>query len=209
MFKKFTKYFVIFFAVIFVILNSRFVTADVRFWLAKKGVDVGLVLDHTPTPVPKKILPIVEETKPKVFALEIPKLGAKAPIVLESSNDPNVIFNRLEDGVVHYAGTVLPGEPGVSVILGHSSAYPWYKGKYGSVFALLTKLNPGDEVFVSDGSRLLKYRVTQSLLFNPLASKNPELETLGQSNTSSLVLVSCWPVGTAYKRIAVKAELVK
>lgn len=203
--KKFLKYFVIFFAVIFVLLNSRFVAADVKFWLAKRGVDVGLVLDQTPTPVPK--LPVTGDAKAKVFTLEIPKLGVKAPIVLENSLDPNLIFNRLEDGVVHYAGTPLPGEAGVSIILGHSSAYPWYKGHYGSVFALLIKLRPGDEIFVSDGSRLLKYRVSQSLVFNPFASRDARLAALGESDRSAMVLVSCWPVGTTYKRIAVRAEL--
>jgi len=139
--RKFLKYFIIFFLIIFVVLNSRFVSAELRFWLAKKGVAVGLMLNATPAPIATvpASLPLDTTVKPKSFSINIPAIGANAPIVLENSNDPNVIFNRLEDGVVHYAGTPLPGEPGTSIILGHSSAYPWYKGKYGSIFALLTE----------------------------------------------------------------------
>ena len=203
--RRFIKYFIIFFVVIFAVLNSRLVSAEFKFWLTKQGVATGVVLDKTPTPLP--LLPVV--ATPKHYDLTIPAIGAKAPIVLEQSINPDVIFSRLEDGVVHYAGTPLPGEVGTSIILAHSSAYPWYKGHYGSVFALLTKLKPGDEVFVSDGTKILKYQVTESLVFNPFTSNDPKLLALSQSDRSSIVLVSCWPVGTAYKRIAVKADLVK
>ncbi|MEK7506455.1 MAG: sortase [Patescibacteria group bacterium] len=203
--KKFLKYFVIFFAITFAIFNSRFVAAEFKFWLTKKGVDVGLVLNSTLVPVVKTTLPVAEARE---FFLEIPAIGAKAPIVLEPSINPDIIFNRLENGVVHYADSALPGEKGTAIILGHSSAYPWYKGKYGSAFALLGKLRPGDEIFINNGNKTLKYKVSESLIFNPFASKDNRLAALEKTDGSSIILVSCWPVGTAYKRIAVRADLL-
>lgn len=203
--KKFLKYFVIFFVITFAIFNSRLVAAEFKFWLAQKGVDVGLVLNSPPTPIIKATLPAAETGE---FFLEIPAIGAKAPIVLEPSINPDIIFNRLEDGVVRYADSALPGEKGTAIILGHSSAYPWYKGEYGSVFALLGKLRPGDEIFVGHGNKTLKYKVSESLVFNPFASKDGRLAVLEKTDSSSIILVSCWPVGTNYKRIAVKADLL-
>ena len=142
-----------------------------------------------------------------IGTLEIPSLGVRAPIVLEKSLDPNKIFDRLEDGVVHYSGSSLPGQKGAAIILGHSSAYPWYKGKYGSVFALLGRLKTGDRIIINSGEKTLVYEVKESLIFNP-PFKNTGLERLTAADGSSIILISCWPVGTNYKRIAVRADLI-
>ena len=92
--------------------------------------------------------------------------------------------------------------------MGHSSAYPWYKGNYGSVFALLGKLNPGDAFSIrySDG-RVFKYQVRRGLIFNPLVKDEKTLE-FEKSSTPSVILMSCWPVGTNYKRIAILGEQI-
>jgi sortase (surface protein transpeptidase) len=35
-----------------------------------------------------------------------------------------------------------------SIILGHSSRYPWEPGKYKAVFSLLNELTIGDRIYV-------------------------------------------------------------
>lgn len=215
--KKFLIYFVVIFVMVFGFLNSRFVSAQIKYWFGQGATEkiVQLVspsvnptksVTPTPsaTPLVRRILPVVQS---KDYVLVIPALGVKAPIVLEKSTDPDQIFNRLEEGVVHYNDSPLPGEPGVSLILGHSSAYPWYKGQYGSVFALLNKLQPGETFTVQNGSRTLTYKVTGSLVFHPF-SKDKSIQQFEQASGSNIILVSCWPVGTNFKRIAVKAQLI-
>lgn len=198
MVKKFIGYFLITFIVVFSILNSRFVSAQVSFWFRQDELKKGTVSAEK-----EKLLPLTDDD----FYLSIPTLDVSAPVVLEKSTDQNKIFDRLEEGVVHYGSSPLPGQKGASIILGHSSAYPWYKGKYGSVFALLGRLKTGDVIKIQNGDKILNYKVSQSLVFYPF-SKDKRLEQLEKSDKSSIILVSCWPVGTNYRRIAIRADLI-
>lgn len=178
----------------FGLLNIRYVSAQIKFWFF-------------PVTINSQITPILPLSDSRNFFLEIPAIGAGAPVVLEKSLDQNKIFKSLENGVVHYADSPLPGQKGATIILGHSSAYPWYRGDYGSVFALLEKLKPGDDVYIKNGEKVFAYRVTESIIFYPFA-KDKSVDQIAQTDTSSVVLVSCWPVGTNFRRIAVRADLI-
>ena len=130
-------------------------------------------------------------------------------IVFNVPNDNDVIYQRLEGGVVHYGDTVKPGLDGLSIVLGHSSAYPWYKGDYGAVFALLNKLKPGDRFYVQySDNRTFVFEMTEAIIFNPFED-DARLNALAAEKDSAILLVSCYPVGTNYKRIAIHAKLVK
>lgn len=207
--RRFLAIFFLTFVFIFGGLNYRFIQANIQFWLApgtiKHSDSLGEAL---------KLFPIAKDVSAKPLPdkaeLVIDSIGVRAPIVFNIPANNKLIFNNLQNGVVHYSTTVKPGEgKAVSVILGHSSAYPWYRGNYGSVFALLGKLNPGDKFYVQyEDGRLFIFNVKRSFIFNPLNSEE-ELGPLEQNTYSSVVLISCYPVGTAYRRIAIEAELVQ
>lgn len=132
--------------------------------------------------------------------LIIPSLGTDVPIVLPESSDESILQEALEKGVVFWPDSALLGEKGTMVILGHSSAYPWYKGAYGSVFSLLNKLKENDEIFVFSAEKKYVYRVISKEINLP---ENLIIEK--QEEEPVLYLLSCWPVKTNWKRIAVKA----
>ncbi len=194
------------FLVVFGILNVRFLIANVRFLVAPGTIVRDDTLEGA------RLFPLAENVQakplPSQARLVIDSIGVDAPIVFGVAPDPDQVYQNLEKGAVHYSNTPKPGLSGVSVILGHSSAYPWYKGNYGSIFALLGKLKPGDRFYVqySDG-RLFVYEVKQSIVFNPFVPDD-RIEEIEQLKGTNLVLVSCWPVGTNYRRIAVQAQLV-
>ncbi len=58
----------------------------------------------------------------------------------------------------------------------------------------------------ADG-RVFNFLVKQSIVFSPL-SNDARLTAIEKTPGSSLVLISCWPIGTNYKRIAIQAELI-
>jgi LPXTG-site transpeptidase (sortase) family protein len=202
---RYIKFFVLAFLIFFSIFNGRFIYANVSYWFTVGTLPPAQFTKPTSLPVSQNKAP---NPLPNQATLVIDKIGVSAPIVFGVGNDPKKILNSLVNGVVHYSDTPKPGESGVSVILGHSSAYPWYTGHYGSVFALLGKLQSGDKFYVrySDG-RVFTYSVSQSIIFTPFTS-DARLTQIEQNKDSSLVLVSCWPVGTNYKRIAVQAKLI-
>ncbi len=203
--RRFLIIFMASFVAIFSVFNARFLYANVRFWIAP-GTLEGT---GTTTPSPFPLAQDVDfKPLPNSANLVIDNIGVNAPLVFGVPSTNDDIYKALEQGVVHYSDTIKPGQKGVSVLLGHSSAYPWYKGQYGSVFALLGKLDVGDRFYVrySDG-RFFVFEVEKSIIFNPL-SNDERLHELEQTEGTSIVLVSCYPVGTSYQRIAIKANLV-
>lgn len=202
---RFVKFFVIVFVVIFTVLNGRFVYANLKYWLVIGPLPVAINANIPKLPISS---PRITPPLPDQAILKIDRLGISASIVFDAGGDLKNIYSNLEKGVVHYSSTPKPGLDGVSIILGHSSAYPWYKGQYGSVFALLGKLQLGDKFSVryADG-RVFNFAVKQSIVFSPFAD-DARLTQIEKTSGSSLVLISCWPVGTNYKRIAVQAELI-
>ncbi len=193
----------------FLVLNFRFVFANAKFWLETKifhTVSSGDNLGPFPLPLAAGSFKSVILSDSAVLTIE--KLGIPAPIVFGAGTDTKRIYNELENGVVHYSDTPKPGENGASVILGHSSAYPWYRGSYGSVFALLGQLRPGDTFSIKyqSGQRFV-FTVKRTLIFKPLA-ENSQLTNMVSGVQPSVILISCWPVGTNYRRIAVQGELI-
>ena len=222
--KRTTIYSLILFAALLTAFNFRFLITNLKFSLSTRpsansnpisvteNDDYGPYLlpiaeaKETPAPTPGAGIVEAENIGPSYW-LEIPSLGITAPIIMEQSSNLNVIYKRLEKGVVHYSPSPELGELGTSVILGHSSAYPWYRGSYGSVFALISKLNAGDRINIYGNSKTLNYKVSKSLVFSPFSTDEELLSGFEQSNDSSIILMSCWPVGTNYKRLAVRADL--
>ena len=190
--------------IVFAVLNSSFITANIGGWFrgASTIEDANAQTNLFPVVTARNAFLSNRAT------LVIDKIGVSAPVVFGTSTDLKSIYSDLEKGVVHYATSPKPGENGASVILGHSSAYPWYKGAYGNVFALLGKLQVGDAFYVeyADGQRF-NYVVKQSIIFKPL-TEDPRLVQIENTNKPILVLITCWPIGTNYKRIAVEAQLI-
>jgi sortase A len=78
--------------------------------------------------------------------LRIPQIGVDEVVVEGSSSSETMI------GVGHRRDTPLPGQPGVSVLMGRAAAY-------GGVFGRLDELAPGMELGVQTGQGLATYRV--------------------------------------------------
>lgn len=197
------------FLVVFAMLNYRFVLATVQYQVAPGTIRVADSINEA-----VGLLPIAKAKELKVKPLPdrarlvIDSLGVDAPLVFNVSADNKQIYDNLENGIVHYSITPKPSQPGVSVVLGHSSAYPWYRGEYGSVFALLGRLKPGEKFYVQyEDGRTFVFQMKQAIVFNPFAA-DTRLAELGNSDKPTIILISCYPVGTNYRRIAVQAELV-
>lgn len=151
--------------------------------------------------------PANDQGQPLESYVYIPKIKIKAPIVFPDTNDSNKLLKWLEKGVVHYPDSAMFGDPptggGVAILLGHSSAYPWYRGNYGSVFALLEKLQAGDEVIVVSNGKKYLYRVSGSKVVVP-----KDFKVTNPDGKSHLWLMSCWPVKTNKLRIVVATDLI-
>jgi len=139
------------------------------------------------------------------FSIIVEKIGANAPVV------PNVdVTNRalydaaLKRGVAHALGTSFPGQPGITYLFAHSTDTIWNVPRFNAVFYLLKDLEPQDKVVVFFNNRRYDYVVVEKKITEPtdvyyLTAKIPE---------QLLVLQTCYPPGTTWKRLLVVAKPV-
>lgn len=159
---------------------------------------------HEPAnPNPIAVATPADETVPPQPLLVIPKLNVSVSIVFEDSRDNAAIEKALENGVIHYGGTSLPGQPGNTVIFGHSSNDWWQPGNYKFVFVLLDKLVPGDRFQINYNSKKYVYEVVGSRVVAPT-----DFSVVAPTADPSVTLITCTPPGTSWQRLAVAAKQI-
>lgn len=135
-------------------------------------------------------------------SISIPKINIQAPIIFVE--DVKWVDYDHKYGVVHYPATVLPGEKGAVLLSGHSSAPPNIKSQYNYVFSKLNNLEVGDNIAISFQGNNYLYQVFKKEIVLPQNFKLREYQ-----DTETVTLLSCWPVGTAARRIVIEAQRVK
>lgn len=137
--------------------------------------------------------------------LWIPDRSIDTPVVYVEEADEKIFQEELANGVVHYPGTALPGEPGNPYIFGHSSDYRWKPGNYKQVFKPLVDIPVGTVIRITNhAGELFVYKVIETKIVGP-----KDTSVLDQRNYEKtlLTLQTSWPVGTALKRFIAIAEL--
>lgn len=139
------------------------------------------------------------------YALEIPKIGVQEPVVeAVDATNKNAYMSALKQGVAHAAGTGLPGKRGVQYYFAHSSGLPFW-GSRAVVFALLNKLEYGDEVIVYRENNKYVYKVIEKQVVQ--ADDVSWLKS--EVKEERVVLQTCWPIGTDWKRLLVVAAPIE
>lgn len=136
----------------------------------------------------------------------IPKINVQIPVnYSETSTDENAIENDLQDGVVHYPTTVLPGQVGNAAFFGHSSNNIFNKGRYKFAFVLLHTLVPGDTFYLSYNGTMYVYKVISRDIVDP-GDVNVLNAVPGQKATATLI--TCDPPGTSLHRLIVVGQQI-
>lgn len=133
------------------------------------------------------------------FNLSIPKLGIKNAVV-------STIDYDLSKHLIDYGGTAVPPDRGNAVIFGHSTLPQWFDPKnYTTIFATAYKLGVGDKIFATVSS------VTYLYIIDDITVVDPDNTSIFNQdvNDSYITLVTCTPPGTTWKRLVIKAKLVK
>jgi len=138
------------------------------------------------------------------FSIVIPKIEAKAPIFANVDAADPIDFKRaLAQGVAHAKGTFFPGMGEVIYLFAHSTDSPLNIARYNAVFFLLRELEEGDEILIFFNGKKFSYRVAEKMITPPGDT------TFFQSQGEEiLVLQTCWPPGTTWKRLLVLAKPV-
>lgn len=182
----------------FLLMNAGYFRARVALKM-REPAEVPAVIVNEAAPPPTPAMP--------PNRLRIDSLGLDVPLVYVEEKSEAAFQLALRDGVVHYPGTAMPGEPGNAYYFGHSSDYAWAKGDYKTVFATLTELAPGALIVASNANGTsFTYVVTGTRVISP-----KDLSVLDQGDGSEvrLTLQTSYPLGTALKRFIVEAKLAE
>jgi sortase A len=133
------------------------------------------------------------------FFLTIPKLNITKARVVVGGDD-------LTKSLIHYIPKSMPGEFGNVSIFGHSTLPQLYDEKdYKTIFTYLPSLEKGDTIFVNVGDLEYEYEVSDMYVVSP-----DKISVLDQQyDAAYLTLVTCVPPGTFWKRLIVKAKLLR
>ncbi|HOX10915.1 MAG TPA: sortase [Candidatus Moranbacteria bacterium] len=149
------------------------------------------------------------DAKPMVL-IGIKKINVEVPMIWSQSAEEKAMLKDLEGGVNHYPKSAAPGQNGNAVISGHSSNYFWIKGDYNYIFKDLNNLEPGDVITattIQKNGRIITYNYKISDKFVTAPDDERIFEEIDELPT--ITLSTCWPLGTNFKRLIVKAEMIK
>lgn len=137
--------------------------------------------------------------KVKEYYLSIPKLNIKEAKVVVNGED-------LKKSLVHFQAQSLPGEYGNVVIFGHSTLPALYNpSDYTTIFTYLPSLEKGDRIIIKIDKAEYEYEVYEMFVVNP-----EEVSVLQQIKDGVyLTLITCVPPGTYWKRLVVRAKMMR
>lgn len=137
--------------------------------------------------------------KVSYYSLSIPSLEIKRATVAVGGES-------LDDSLIQYPGTALPGKRGNAVIFGHSILPQFFNPEdYLTIFSTLPTIKKGEEVEVYYDGIEYRYIVEEKFEVEPT-----DIEILEQNSSGSyLTLVTCVPPGHPLrpKRLIVRARL--
>ncbi len=161
--------------------------------IAAQNIIVDPTLDTKVGPEPRMIIPKINVDAPVVY---------NVPSLAEAT-----VQNALKDGVIHYpipGANANPGEIGNSVFLGHSSNDVFDDGDYKFIFVQLEQMRKDDTFYIHFNGTRYTYTVTSTETILP----TEVTKLIRPSDTPSVTLVTCTPIGTAEKRFLVHAEQI-
>jgi len=142
---------------------------------------------------------------PRTDELEIviPKIGVKIRTVLNiDAAQPEKYQSLLIDKAAHARGSSLPGEDNLIFIFGHSSAPLFNLQSFNPVFYLLKELEAGDQIILIHQGSLFFYQTEEKKVVDP----KDLTDVLDNQGQEKLILQTCWPPGTRWKRLLIIAS---
>lgn len=139
----------------------------------------------------------------KNYSINIPKIFAVSKVIENVDvADQKKYLPALKKGVAEAAGLAHPGETGTTFLFAHSVGTRADFARYNAVFYLLDKLTYGDKIEVMYKGKLYKYAVADREILAPTDVRY----LVPQTAEEKLVLQTCYPPGTTWKRLVVIAK---
>lgn len=136
------------------------------------------------------------------FSVVIPKIGAYSDVIANVDTANKQEYQEaLSNGVAHARGTYFPGQGKSVFLFAHSTDSPANIARFNAVFFLLRKLESGDKIIVFFADKKYLYEVTEKVV-----AEAGDTSWLDVGSEERLVLLTCDPPGTTWRRLLVIAK---
>lgn len=194
------------------------------FYMASIVVLIGLVyLGYLYTPLVKSLIVykfsfgkknIINEIATgeitnNEFYVSIPKISARSNIISNvSPYNKDKYLSVLEKDEVAHSETSSPpglGKNKTTYLFAHSTQQGINMVRKNSVFYLLGELVTNDVIYIKYEGNIYTYKVYDKKI---ISYKEAEYLTYKDATKEVLILQTCWPIGTNWKRLLVFAERI-
>jgi len=145
--------------------------------------------------------------KQEDFFVIIPKLLAYSPIELnvDPFDKANYLNILQDDTVAMSSSSDLPGlgAGNMTFLFAHSTEQNVTDMRNNAVFYLLGEMKEGDPIFIRQGENVYTYIVYKQMV---VGAKEVEYLEYKEKDKELLILQTCWPLGTNWKRLLVFAQ---
>ncbi|MEI8067672.1 MAG: sortase [Candidatus Shapirobacteria bacterium] len=143
------------------------------------------------------------------YNIQIPKILASSEVIPNISPfNPKEYLKVLENNVVAQAkGSYLPGlgKGKTTYVFAHSSQQGLEMTRKNAVFYLLGKMNENDLIYIKYNGQVYTYKTYMKKVIK--ASETGYINYKDE-NKEVLILQTCWPIGTDWKRLLIFAERI-
>lgn len=176
--------------------------------VAQSATHVEMATEAAPT---TEFDPLVDPTGNPIepvnrdFALIVPSLGINATVIPGVNPVSRAGYlEALKKGVAHSSLSYYPNENGTVYLFSHSTNYEWFVEDLNAVFYHLKTIEPGQLVVIMYQGNRYTYQIREKKVISA-----KEISYLvPQTGVRTLILQTCWPPGTAYKRLLIFADLI-
>jgi len=166
------------------------------------------IITQTPTII-KNIEEEIEVKNNDDFSIEIPKIKASSKIIVDvSPTDKKEYLKILENNnIAHSSLSALPnnGKGSMTYLFAHSTQQSIQTVRKNSVFYLLGELGEKDKILIKYRGQNIEYEVYMKKI---IGAKESEYLTFSDPEKEVLILQTCWPIGTNWKRLLVFAKRI-
>lgn len=135
------------------------------------------------------------------FSITVPKINLQAKVIPEVDPTNEVEYTeKLKQGVAHAKGSYLPGQGGPIFLFSHSTDSIFDISEYDALFYGIKDLKVGDEITINFEGKQYKYKMTGQKIISA-----DDLSNI-QNSKADLILSTCYPPGTTWKRLLVLAD---
>jgi LPXTG-site transpeptidase (sortase) family protein len=135
--------------------------------------------------------------------LIIPKISVRTQVLANVDPNKEEAYNEiLNNKAAHAQGSSFPGQKGLIYLFGHSTNSVFNRNFFNPVFYSVKNLEPGDQIAILYQGKLHVYQINEKMIVNP----DDFTAVKAGVDEEKLVLQTCWPPGTSWKRLLLVAS---